>query len=299
MANPTVRRRTGGGPGGNGRQRAVAAAARAAAKRAERANRPAEDEEDRGEPTLARRGLRMLRTGERGDRDERGARDDESGKGSARGTGGNRSTGVTRLARAPRTGDARDRNGTARNGTAKSSSGDPATAAARKRSRTGRAVLGLVVVAGLVGTAVLGQQYREAEQTREASGEALSAAREIAPVILSYDHRHLDRDFEAAGKHLTGSFSEEYGRTTSKVVAPTAKQYKGSVKATLAEPASGGKDAAASVVSAEPDKVVVLLFMNQVTKSSQISGPRLDLNRVRMTLVRTSGGWKASAVDAL
>ncbi|HCA87607.1 MAG TPA: hypothetical protein DEQ61_20330, partial [Streptomyces sp.] len=265
---------------------------------------------DRGEPTLARRGLRMLRTGERGARgesgirDDRGARDDERGKGSGRGTGGNRSTGVTRLARGPRTGDARDRNGTARNGTAKSGSarsgsGDAATATARKRSRTGRAVLGLIVVAGLVGTAVLGQQYREAEQTREASGEALSAAREIAPVILSYDHRHLDRDFEAAGKHLTGSFSEEYGRTTSKVVAPTAKQYKGSVKATLAKPASGGKDAAASVVSAEPDKVVVLLFMNQVTKSSQISGPRLDLNRVRMTLVRTSGGWKASAVDAL
>ena len=30
-----------------------------------------------------------------------------------------------------------------------------------------------------------------------------------------------------------------------------------------------------------------------------VSGPRLDLNRVRMTLVDTSGGWKVSALDAL
>jgi Mce-associated membrane protein len=53
------------------------------------------------------------------------------------------------------------------------------------------------------------------------------------------------------------------------------------------------------VVSASPEKVVVLLFMNQVTKSSKLSQPRVDLNRVRMTLVRVGGGWKVSAVDAL
>lgn len=44
---------------------------------------------------------------------------------------------------------------------------------------------------------------------------------------------------------------------------------------------------------------MVLMFMNQITESSKISNPRVDLNRVRMTLVRTSEGWKASAVDAL
>ena len=56
---------------------------------------------------------------------------------------------------------------------------------------------------------------------------------------------------------------------------------------------------AASVVSAAPDKVTVLLFVNQVTQSTQVSGSRLDLNRVRMTMSRTSDGWKVSAVDAL
>nr|WP_307660385.1 hypothetical protein [Streptomyces sp. V1I1] len=160
------------------------------------------------------------------------------------------------------------------------------------------AVLAVLVVAGLVAVTVLGWKYGDARQTERARAQALATAQKAAPVILSYDHRHLDRDFDAARAHLTGSFRDEYRRTTTKVVAPTAKKYKGVVKATVVKPAGGGAPAA-SVVSASPDRAVVLLFVNQVTSSTQISGPRVDLNRVRMTLTLTSGGWKVSAVDAL
>ncbi|MEU9393925.1 hypothetical protein AB0D86_28530 [Streptomyces sp. NPDC048324] len=74
------------------------------------------------------------------------------------------------------------------------------------------------------------------------------------------------------------------------MVGPTAKKYHGLVKASVT---------AAPVVSAAPHRVTVLLFVNQVTRSTQVSGSRLDLNRVRMTMSRTSGGWKVSAVDVL
>ncbi|MEV5936842.1 hypothetical protein AB0L56_30045 [Streptomyces sp. NPDC052079] len=160
------------------------------------------------------------------------------------------------------------------------------------------ALLALVLVAGLVAVAVLGLQYRDARRADAARGEALAAARKAAPVVLSYDHRHLERDFSRALAHLTGDFREEYRRTTKTVVAPTAAKYRGVVKATVVEPPGGGAPAA-SVVSAAPDRVVVLLFVNQVTVSTQVTGPRLDLNRVRMTLSRTSQGWKVSGVDAL
>lgn len=108
--------------------------------------------------------------------------------------------------------------------------------------------------------------------------------------MLSYDYQHLDRDFARARGHLTGTFRDEYRKTTATVVAPTAEKYHGVVKATVAT---------ASVVSASPDRVTVLLFVNQVTRSTQVSGSRVDLNRVRMTMTRTSEGWKVSAVDAL
>ncbi|MFF4302610.1 hypothetical protein [Streptomyces sp. NPDC001601] len=160
------------------------------------------------------------------------------------------------------------------------------------------AVLGVVLVAALLAAAVLGWQYRQGRQAEQARGEALAAARQAAPVVLSYDYRHLDRDFSRARALLTGHFRDQYGKTTKAVVAPTATKYHGVVKATVATPADGGAPAV-SVVSATPDRAVVLLFVNQVTSSTQVPEPRLDLNRVRMTLTRTSDGWKVSGVDAL
>ncbi|MFF7767733.1 hypothetical protein ACIPIU_39505 [Streptomyces massasporeus] len=159
-------------------------------------------------------------------------------------------------------------------------------------------LLAVLLVAGLVALAALGWQYRDGRLTESARTEALTAARKAAPIVLSYDYRHLDKDFSRARAHLTGDFRDEYGKTTKTVVAPTAEKYHGVVKARVAAPGSGGAPAA-SVVSASPDKVVVLLFVNQVTESTQVSGSRLDQNRVRMTMDRTGDGWKVSAVDAL
>ncbi|MFJ8668560.1 hypothetical protein [Streptomyces sp. NPDC093600] len=169
------------------------------------------------------------------------------------------------------------------------------------RRRRGRlvTVLAVLVVVGLTATTLLGLRYREAVRTDQARTSAVAAARTAAPVILSYDYRHLDRDFAAARRHLTGPFLDEYEKTTTTVVAPTAKKYQGVVKASVAQPPGDGAAPAVSVVSASPDEAVVLLFMNQVTDSTQVSGPRVDLNRVRMTIARTAQGWKVSAVDAL
>ncbi|MFD4974187.1 hypothetical protein [Streptomyces sp. NPDC058424] len=160
------------------------------------------------------------------------------------------------------------------------------------------AVMGVFLVAALVAAAVLGWQYRQGRQAEQARDEALAAARKAAPVVLSYDYRHLDRDFSRARALLAGHFRDQYGKTTKAAVAPTATKYHGVVKATVATPADGGAPTV-SVVSATTDRAVVLLFVNQVTRSTQVPEPRLDLNRVRMTLTRTSDGWKVSGIDAL
>ncbi|RVU26186.1 hypothetical protein EOT10_11455 [Streptomyces antnestii] len=172
------------------------------------------------------------------------------------------------------------------------------TRARRGRRRLLTAVLCVLLVAGLAAVAVLGWRYREGARADEARGQALTAARQAAPVVLSYDYRHLDRDFSAARARLTGHFRDQYGRTTATVVGPTARKYHGVVRATVARPTGGGSPAA-SVVSASADRAVILLFVNQVTTSTQVQGSRVDQNRVRMTLTRTAGGWKVSAVDAL
>jgi len=173
----------------------------------------------------------------------------------------------------------------------------PATPTRHVRRRLLTTTLCVLLVAGLVAAALLGWRYREGAQSDEARGQALAAARQAAPVVLSYDYRHLDRDFAAARARLTGHFRDEYRKTTTTVVGPTARKYHGVVKATVAAPTGGSP--AASVISASADRAVILLFVNQLTTSTQLSGSRVDLNRVRMTLTRTSDGWRVSGVDAL
>ncbi|WP_418955718.1 hypothetical protein [Streptomyces tritici] len=238
-----------------------AAAVRAAAKRAERARRPDQDTARKPAEDTARKPRRT----------EPAAHADDTG----------RTEPVRRTAPAGTPSGRRER--------------------ARLRRRPGAlgAALAVLVALCVAATVLLGLRYRDAERTAQARTQAPAAAVEGAPVILSYDHRRLDRDFAAARRHLTGPFLDQYEKTTTTVVAPTAKKYRGVVKATVAKPPNGDATPAASVVSASPERVVVLLFMNQVTTSTQVTTPRLDLNRVRMTLVRTPQGWKVSAVDAL
>jgi Mce-associated membrane protein len=53
------------------------------------------------------------------------------------------------------------------------------------------------------------------------------------------------------------------------------------------------------VVSASSDRVVVLLYLNQATQNKNVQGTRMDLNRVRMTMVRVGGDWKISRAEPL
>ncbi|MET7383100.1 hypothetical protein ABZT08_30585 [Streptomyces sp. NPDC005526] len=268
MANPTTRTRGAGAPA----RRTMTAAARAAAKRAARGERP--------EP-----GARSERPGHDGseERDTPVVAEDDSTEAD------------TEAGADAQSGAAAETEPRAEAGTEAEPEGAPAWRPGR-RLLTG--ALAALLVVGLVAVAVLGWQYREGQRADEARAQAAAAARKAAPVVLSYDYRHLDRDFARARDLLTGGFREQYLKTTRTVVGPTAKKYHGVVKATVAAPSDGG-DPAASVVSATPDRVVVLLFVNQVTRSTQVDGSRLDLNRVRMTLARTPSGWKVSAVDAL
>jgi Mce-associated membrane protein len=158
---------------------------------------------------------------------------------------------------------------------------------ALKAVLAGLLALTLVAVAVLV---LVGYRVRAEDRVETARVQALAAAQDNAVTILSYDYRHLDADFAAARKTLTGQFATDYASTTRSVVRPGAEQYHAVVKAEVA---------AGSVVSATADKVVVLLFVNQTTTSTRLDGPRVDLNRVQLTMVPVDGRWLVSKVTAL
>lgn len=142
----------------------------------------------------------------------------------------------------------------------------------------------------LVTVGVLGYRALTAYRVSQARIEAVAAATEAATEVLSYDHRRLDADFAAAREHLTGAFAKKYAQTTRAVVRPTAEQTNAVVTAEVRE---------ASVVSAAPDRVIVLLFVDQTTVNDRADTPRRDRNRVRMTMELEGGDWLVSEVDAL
>jgi Mce-associated membrane protein len=158
------------------------------------------------------------------------------------------------------------------------------------RSRVLMAGLLTLTLAALVALGAVAFRVRAAGQVETARDQAQAAAVDHAVDILSYDYRHLDKDFATGRAALTGKFRGDYAETTSKVIRPTAQQYKAVVKAEVA---------ASSVVSGTADRVVVLLFVNQTTTSTRLDGPKVDLNRVRLTMDRTGGEWLVSDVRAL
>lgn len=151
-------------------------------------------------------------------------------------------------------------------------------------------VLALVALALSAAVFTLLRQVREVSATQQASTQALSAARTAAQDILAYDYRTIDADISRAANDTTGVFRKQYEDTAVKLVKPQATAQQTIVQAAVR---------AASVEDASPDRVVVLMFVDQATTRASDPTPRLSQDRVRMTLVKVDGRWLVSKIDAL
>jgi len=124
----------------------------------------------------------------------------------------------------------------------------------------------------------------------DARSAALQEAINVAPPLLSYDYRHLDKDLAAAQAVTTGSFSSAYQGNVPAIKALAAKTQ-AVVKATVL---------GASVVDdSNPKQIKVLMFVDQVVKNTQLAAPRVDADRVVLTMQPVGKTWRVAAVDAL
>ncbi|MDQ6523812.1 hypothetical protein RB608_09390 [Nocardioides sp. LHD-245] len=154
-----------------------------------------------------------------------------------------------------------------------------------------RAVLvaGVVLALALVAAVVAGIGAHRATATADARADALAAATKRVPELLSYDAATLDDDLARARAQTTGSFADDYGTILDEVVKPNAAQRTISTTATVS---------AAGVVSGDPDRVVVLLFLTQTTttgtKDSSVAG-----SRVEVTMAPAGDDWKIVGLKPL
>jgi Mce-associated membrane protein len=154
-------------------------------------------------------------------------------------------------------------------------------------------LLGVLVAAAAVLVPTMWFDLRDLRAADAAGGEALAAAKQVAPDLLSYDYRSIEEDLARATRHTTGELTDHYKELTTSLVSKAKTQK------TVQTVAVAG----AGVERAARDRVEVLLFVDTVTVK-EIPGqgePRQQVthNRARFVMVRQDGHWLVSALSTL
>nr|WP_231997207.1 hypothetical protein [Mycobacterium sp. 1245111.1] len=149
-------------------------------------------------------------------------------------------------------------------------------------------LLSLLAAAGLAGWLYF-TQYRPDQQTDDAVAQrVVNAAKEGTVALLSYKPDTLDQDFAAAKSHLSGDFLNYYNDFTKQVVTPAARTKGVTTTAQV-------MGAAASEL--HPDSATVLVFVNQVTTSTERPDPSMASSTVKVTLTKVNGQWLITKFD--
>ncbi|HJQ43084.1 MAG TPA: hypothetical protein VJ831_08365, partial [Jatrophihabitantaceae bacterium] len=155
----------------------------------------------------------------------------------------------------------------------------------RRRQLIALGVVGAIVIAGLIAlTTVLALKLDDRNNTNDLRASATKSARQFAIDFSTYDYRHLDQDFAKVSAHLAPSFRAQYASTTASLKSIVV-QYRGVATASVQ---------GVGVTSVSSKKAVVVVFLDQQVTNSATKTPRIDRNRLEVTLQRSKGQWLLS-----
>lgn len=178
---------------------------------------------------------------------------------------------------------------TAQTGVAGTGEAAAGSEAGPRRSRRGVFALCLAVAVVLAAGGWFWLERARLADAATASREAVAVAPAAAAALFSYDYRTFDASAASGRSFAAGAFADEYARTTASLKDAAVKE----------QAVVTAQVTAVSVVTAAPDRVELLLFVNQYRRNVNITGEKVDQNRVLLTLTRTAGTWKVTAVTAL
>lgn len=163
----------------------------------------------------------------------------------------------------------------------------PEASASRWPRLVRRGLLSALIVGLLGASGVLGWQVWQEHQVSTAARDAQQAAVHYAQVLTSIDSSNVDQNFTEVLNGATGEFKDMYSQSSAQL-RQLLVDNKASARGVVIDSA---------VQSASKDKVVVLLFVDQTVANAAAPDPRIDRSRVKMTLEKVDGAWRASKVQ--
>lgn len=143
------------------------------------------------------------------------------------------------------------------------------------------------LVAALAGAGFLGWKFWQQHQLDQAREAAQRAAVSYAQVLTSVDSNNVDENFKQVLDGATGEFKDMYSKSSVEL-----RQLLIENKAT-----AHGAVVESAVQEASKDRAVVLLFIDQAVTNTKLPDPRIDRSRMKMTLEKIDGSWRASKVE--
>ena len=165
---------------------------------------------------------------------------------------------------------------------------------ARRRKRPWRqylrrGILPLLLVASLAVSGFLGWKQWQEHQIKQAGEQAQQAAINYAQVLTSIDSNNVDQNFRQVLDGATGEFKDMYTQSSVQL-----RQLLIDNKAT-----AHGVVVDSAIQSESTNKVVVLVFIDQTVTNTQAPDPRIDRSRIKITMEKIDGRWRASKVQLL
>ena len=150
-------------------------------------------------------------------------------------------------------------------------------------------ILGVIAVGLVVGLVLTLLQINNKDAIQNAQTSVLSAARTYSIELSSYTYQHLTQDFATVESHSTASFKKSFAQS-SNALKTTLVNFKASSTATVL---------ASGVVSANPARAVILVFLSQTVSNSTQKQPTTDRSQIQMALVNQGGQWLIDSVTLL
>lgn len=147
--------------------------------------------------------------------------------------------------------------------------------------------LGAALAIAVAGAGFLGWQVWEQSRINQAREDVQRTAVSYAEVLTSVDSNQVDENFRQILDGATGEFKDMYSKSSVEL-----RQLLIENKAT-----AHGVVVESAVQSVSTDKAVVLLFVDQSVSNMKLPDPRIDRSRMKMTLEKVDGRWRASKVE--